>query len=200
MKMPDFNKVITAIAEKDWCVDPSFITETESRPLIREASALSDAGAFRPAGIGRGMGAAMRPDIRGDKILWLDPESPTTAQSAFFLKLETLRIACNRELFTGLSALEAHYACYPPGAGYARHLDRFSDSDTRVISFVLYLNPNWESHWGGQLRMYLPEGHVDVQPVAGTLVLFRSETVYHEVLPSSAYRYTLTGWFRRRAM
>ena len=38
---------------------------------------------------------------------------------------------------------------------------------------------------------------VDVQPEAGTLVLFRSADLPHEVLPARRERWSVAGWFRR---
>ncbi|HMX26231.1 MAG TPA: 2OG-Fe(II) oxygenase, partial [Blastocatellia bacterium] len=68
------------------------------------------------------------------------------------------------------------------------------------ISCTLYLNDNWQAEAGGQLRLYLPEGSVDVLPEAGTCALFRSDIFFHEVLPATKTRFSLTGWFRRRSL
>jgi SM-20-related protein len=113
--------------------------------------------------------------------------------------MESLRQALNRDLFLGLEDFESHFALYPPGAFYVRHLDRFRDNDRRTVSTVLYLNEGWLPQHGGQLRMYLKDGvEHDVQPVGGSLVVFLSGDVPHEVLPASRERLSLTGWFRRR--
>ncbi len=192
--------MVDDIAERGWSVNPGFLQGEELDGLIVEASRLQKQGVFRAAGIGRGEVAVSRPEIRGDHILWLDPSHPGPAQTGIFLIWERLRNELNRELFLGLVSLEAHYACYPAGAGYKRHRDRFSDADERVISLVLYLNADWKPEMGGQLRLHLPEGPVDVEPRAGTLALFRSDTIYHEVLPAAAPRFSMAGWFRRRPL
>lgn len=60
-------------------------------------------------------------------------------------------------------------------AFYRRHLDRFRDDDRRAVSAVFYLNENWQPGDGGELRMFLADEVVrDVQPTAGTLVVFLS--------------------------
>ena len=52
---------------------------------------------------------------------------------------------------------------------------------------------------GGALRLYLADQtELDVLPSAGTLVLFISAELPHEVLPATRERLSLTGWFRRR--
>ncbi len=115
------------------------------------------------------------------------------------LALDALRVALNATLFLGLVSFEAHYAIYPPGAGYRRHRDRFFDDDARVLSCVLYLNADWTAEQGGALRIYGEDGiERDILPIAGTLVCFRSERFDHEVLPSTRERLSLTGWFKRR--
>jgi SM-20-related protein len=102
-------------------------------------------------------------------------------------------------LYLGLEDFESHFALYPPGAFYLKHLDRFRDDDRRMVSAVVYLNEGWLPEHGGQLRMYLDEGgEYDVVPVGGCLVVFLSGEVPHEVLPAMRERLSLTGWFRRR--
>ena len=110
-----------------------------------------------------------------------------------------LREAMNRGLFLGLEDFESHFALYPPGAFYLKHVDRFRDDDRRMVSAVVYLNDAWLPEHGGQLRMYLGEGvEHDVVPTGGCLVVFLSGEVPHEVLPAIRDRLSLTGWFRRR--
>ena len=67
------------------------------------------------------------------------------------------------------------------------------------MSAVFYLNPDWQAEQGGALRLYLTDGSThDVLPEAGTLVVFLSADLPHEVLPATRERLSLTGWFRRR--
>jgi SM-20-related protein len=42
--------------------------------------------------------------------------------------------------------------------------------------------------------MYVPDGPVDILPLAGRLVCFRSDQIEHEVLPATRERLSLTGW------
>ncbi|MEG0248677.1 MAG: 2OG-Fe(II) oxygenase, partial [Pseudomonas sp.] len=91
------------------------------------------------------------------------------------------------------------FALYPPGAFYRKHLDRFRDDDRRAVSAVIYLNPDWSADDGGELRMSLRDGvEHDVRPIGGSLVVFLSADIPHEVLPARRDRLSVTGWFRRR--
>lgn len=170
--------------------------------LRQECQALHGAGRFRAAGVGRE--AAHEPAVRGDEILWLEERADWAPEAAGLLRDEfsALRDAINAETFLGLQDFEGHYAVYPAGTRYARHVDRFRDDSRRVISLVFYLNEDWNPEEGGELCLY--RGLADRDPAAritpqgGTLVCFLSDAVPHEVLPSLRPRLSLTGWFRRR--
>jgi SM-20-related protein len=101
-----------------------------------------------------------------------------------------------------LVELEAHYARYLPGAAYARHLDRFRDDDARAISLVLYLNDDWHSADGGELRLFEAPGAREpalcVLPRAGTLVVLRADAIEHEVALARRERWSVAAWLRRR--
>ena len=99
-------------------------------------------------------------------------------------------------LFGSASAhVVREYQVAPAGAGYKRHRDRFQGSNSRVLSLVTYLNDDWQDADGGALRLYLPEGTVDVLPQACMSVCFLSETE-HEVLPAKRERLSIAAWLR----
>jgi SM-20-related protein len=110
----------------------------------------------------------------------------------------------------------------PHGGYYRKHLDALNaGSRSREFSFILYLNNEWEPAHGGHLRVFLdydseetrsvlPDhskrldafhasnlNYIDVPPLAGTMVLFKSDTVPHEVRPTSQKRIAIVGWFNR---
>lgn len=180
---------------------PDFLEHDALERLVSEMRERWEQGAFQAAGVGRGAGHTVRTDVRGDQVLWLDSQNPGVTLSAYVQGMEALREELNRELYLSLVDFEAHFAVYPPGTFYRRHLDRFQDSDRRMLSTVLYLNPDWQESDGGQLRLYHPdETWTDIAPRLGTFVLFRSDTVPHEVLPANTQRYSITAWFRRRSL
>ncbi len=192
----------SAIEQSGYAVVQSFVDQTTIAALATECRNRDASGLFRPASIGRGNARIERPDVRGDQMQWFDGTDLTAAQTRYWNAMQSLRIDLNRALMLGLVDLEAHYARYTPGARYAKHRDRFRDADTRVLSTVLYLNPDWREDDGGALRLYLPDSaheHVDIYPHAGTLVLFLSADFEHEVLPATRDRLSIAGWFRRRA-
>lgn len=193
--------VVDALATNGWAVTPGFLTPDEARDLLAEGLAQRDA--FHRAGIGRGSDHHVRTAVRGDEVLWLADAQATPAQRTYLDRMAALQQALNRTLFMGLFSYEAHFAVYPVGAFYKRHLDAFHDRGKgRALSCVLYLNDGWTDADGGHLRLYLgggePEPFVDVRPEAGTLATFLSERFEHEVLPATRERASVTGWFSVR--
>jgi SM-20-related protein len=197
------DRICAAIAADGVAIEADFLPQSTIDALTRETQARDAAGEFHPAGIGRGPAHMLRSDLRGDRILWLDESAAGSAEMPVWPALDALRLALNETLQLGLFSFEAHYALYPPGAFYGRHVDRFrasaDSSDVRVISCALYLNPNWRPDDGGALCIYDGERARHVLPLAGTLVCFLSDRFEHEVLPATRERLSLTGWFRRRA-
>lgn len=198
--MKNSTPLLDHLAQHGWAVTTNWLAPDAIAALTQEAQSLWTGATFKAAGVGRGAAFQVRSDIRSDHILWLDEANLTVPQAAYWTAMETLRQELNAQLFVGVQELEAHYAVYPPGALYQKHLDRFSTADERIISCSLYLNPNWDEADGGALCLYAGEHSIDVYPHAGTLAIFRSDAIYHEVLPATRERFSLTGWFKRRSL
>lgn len=192
-------QIIDDLANQGWSRLKDFLPQTLTLELAAECRARAEKGALSPAGVGRGHGLAVREGVRGDQIQWLEP-GQNLACDQYLAAMDELRQALNQAFYLGLEDYESHFALYPPGSFYQKHLDRFRDDDRRTVSAVFYLNPDWQADQGGALRIY-PEGKAsrDLAPLAGSLVLFMSAELPHEVLPASRERLSLTGWFRRRA-
>ncbi|KAA0950641.1 MULTISPECIES: 2OG-Fe(II) oxygenase [unclassified Pseudomonas] len=191
-------RIVDDLAVKGWSQQNIFLPEALTLELAAECHKRAAEGELAPAAVGRGPFQEIREGIRGDHIQWLEAGQVAACDNYLDL-MDSLRVAMNRGLFLGLEDFESHFALYPPGAFYLRHIDRFRDDDRRMVSAVIYLNNAWLPEHGGQLRMYLDEGlEHDVVPIGGCLVVFLSGEVPHEVLPATRERLSLTGWFRRR--
>lgn len=196
----DFETILDDLTRRGFAVVQDLLRSDQLEALALEARDGWRAGEFHRAGVGRG--AAERPDVRGDHVAWLDPQALSPAQQAYWDFVDQLRRECNRSLYLGLADFEAHFALYPPGAFYRRHLDRFREEGRRTLSCLLYLNFDWLPQDGGALRLYLEDEEdqevpLDIQPEAGTFVVFRSDSLEHEVLETRRERLSLTGWLRR---
>lgn len=116
--------------------------------------------------------------------------------------MEDLRQLINRELYLGLFSYEAHFAVYEANGFYARHFDAFRGARNRIVSTVFYLNDDWHEGAGGELAIWnetatdLEPPLAIIPPEAGTLVVFLSEQIPHEVRMTTQDRYSIAGWFR----
>lgn len=190
--------IVDDLASQGWSQQADFLPAELVSALAAECRRRAGDGQLNPAGVGRGGTLEVREAIRGDHIRWLEPGESSVCDR-YLDTMDALRQAINQGLFIGLEDYECHFALYPPGAFYRRHLDRFRDDDRRAVSAVIYLNQDWQPGDGGELRMFLDDQRVhDVAPTAGTLVVFLSGDVPHEVLAAGRERLSLTGWFRRR--
>lgn len=152
---------------------------------------------FSRAGIGRQQDFMTNSFVRTDEICWINGES--TAGLEWLDWTQRLRQHLNRKLFLGLFSFESHYAHYGCGDFYKRHTDAFRGEANRVVSLVVYLNPDWQLHDGGELLLYRNDTDMDgirVLPAWGTIVIFLSEEFPHEVLPAKRDRYSIAGWYR----
>ncbi len=189
--------LVAGVGADGYAIVPGFVDEALLAAL-RERARSAHAG-MHPARVGRGAASVRAAQVRGDVVRWLDEGDADASERALFASLEALRVAVNRTLWLGLLDFEGHYACYPAGASYARHRDRFRDQDTRTLSFILYLNDAWPDAAGGALRLFRNDGSaLDVPPRGGTAVAFLAAQFEHEVLPATRPRWSFTGWFRRR--
>jgi SM-20-related protein len=180
---------------------PGFLEKAVAEELSVESLAAWKEGEFRRAGVGKGKRLVIREDVRSDHVMWLRDGEITLCQQRYLDRLEDLRVALNRRLFLGLMDFEGHFAVYPEGGFYKPHLDRHRETTDRILTVILYLNPDWEPGDGGELRIWTTPGEREgdfelIEPRMGTLVCFLAEDYWHEVLPAKRTRASITGWFR----
>lgn len=188
------------LADRGYSVITDFLSPIEVQQVLAVLQQRIEDGEFKKAGIGAGNHFQVDKTVRGDYIRWIDRQDARMSTTMVLQRVDELRLTINRLCFLGLKDYEAHFAFYPTGTFYKRHLDQFKTDDHRRISFVIYLNEGWQTADGGQLRLFLPDEQtgaeqvVDIAPTAGTLAIFRSDIIEHEVLPVNRERYSITGW------
>lgn len=192
-----FEALADGLAEYGYAVVDQFLSQSEV-DAVRHSEVFKSHENFRQAGIGNRQSLQVQESIRGDLIQWVDRDTVAGPVRVYLDRLSELITFLNQALFLSLKDYEVHGTVYPPGSFYKRHLDQFKRDDHRRLSVICYLNQDWKEEYGGQLRMYLPEGPLDIMPVAGRLVCFRSDQIEHEVLPSTRERMSITGWMLDR--
>jgi SM-20-related protein len=179
-------------------IQDQFLTPPQIHSLVQCAQLRWARGDFSAARVGGGQTLQRREEIRGDSTCWI--VAPLlSAELTLLAQFEHLRLELNRVAHLGLFELELHYAWYPPGAGYARHVDQPYGRAQRQLSLVLYLNDGWTPAAGGELRIFdAADRHRDIEPIAGRLVCFLTPGREHAVLPTQRDRLSVAGWFRAR--
>ncbi len=177
-----------------WAELRNFLTTEISKGLLLEMDELQSNVEFQQASIGKNDSKQVNLSQRGDFISWIDPKNPLPWASQYLKELEQVMSMLNRHFYLGLRDYECHYAHYPVGSFYKRHIDRHAQGSARRVSSVFYLNSNWEESAGGELVIYDGKSEPSrIMPELGTLVLFLSE-MEHEVLQTLRNRKSITGW------
>ncbi len=190
--------IVDDLARHGWSHQPDALPAGQIAALAEACRMRHARGELQRAAIGRAATQTLDTQVRGDHIQWLEHgQCPLTDDYLAFA--EELRQTLNRHLYLGLEDYESHFALYPPGSFYRRHVDRFRDDDRRTVTTLLYLNADWRAEDGGELHLELGEGRsTRIRPEAGTLVVFMAADFPHEVLLAHRERLSISGWFRRR--
>ena len=189
-----FESIADGLAEQGYAVVDQFLSQEELTAIRESDSFTQGVESFHKAGIGKQNDRQINEAIRGDFIQWIDRETAHPSIKVYLDRLHELITFVNQSLYLSLKDYEVHMTIYPIGSFYKRHLDQFKRDDHRRLSVICYLNDDWKESHGGQLRMHLDSGHLDVLPIGGRLVCFRSDQIEHEVLPATRERLSLTGW------
>jgi len=150
------------------------------------------------------------------RILALEEEEATTALAAAAAGKEEGRPHSNHNRKRSSGGEPYQIACFRPGRaskGYVRHVDEDVGkiaTGGRRITVTVYLSRGWTPGHGGELRLWprrtragAAGGVVDIEPIAGRVVIFLSGAVWHQVRPwrqrrdageTEAKRIALTAW------
>ncbi|WP_166959619.1 2OG-Fe(II) oxygenase [Yeosuana marina] len=200
---PLYETIIDDISSKKYSIVDSFFTDEETNLLRQSLIEKHEKDTFKKAAIGNKLNETIVKSIRGDVILWIDETKNDASELLFFNKINDLIAYLNRTCFMGILHKEFHYALYPQGTFYKRHIDTFENDDRRKLSFVCYLNEDgWLPENGGELVLYLNENNKPVEkviyPIPGRVVIFESQLIEHEVKPVNKERLSITGWLKTR--
>lgn len=196
---PLYEKIITDIAKQQFSVTNDFFSYDEVNLLRESLITRHVEDGFKKAAIGNRLNENIEKSIRGDLILWIDETKASDNENLFFSKINSLVSYLNKTCFLGILHKEFHYAIYPQGTFYKRHIDTFQNDDRRKLSFVCYLNESdWLPENGGELVLYFNEDKKIIYPLSGSVVIFESQVIEHEVKLVKTERLSITGWLKTR--
>ncbi len=186
------------LVDKSWCEIKGFASTKIVCELRQHLLELEQEGKFVEAHTTTKSHDGTK--FRTDKTCWLTAgENPAT--NSYFLLMKQLQEQLREELYLPITRTESLFAVYESGGYYQRHIDQPKKNGSRIISTVLYLNESWQTGDGGELFFYDQfmdkSPSVIIEPKAGNLIVFKSDVVIHEIVPSSKRRLSLATWYGR---
>lgn len=200
---PLYEQIIDDLMLQKFSIADNFFSSEEVAALRKSLLGKFEEDQFKKSAIGNQANEQILDAVRGDFILWLDENSDNSAEKMYFNRINDFVQYLNRTCFLGIQDKEFHYALYPEGTFYKRHLDTFQNDSRRKLSMVCYLNEeHWQMDYGGELTIYVDENGVETErnivPVQGRMVIFESQVLEHEVKPVKQPRLSITGWLKTR--
>lgn len=194
-----YQRLIEEIHSKGFSILDNFLCPKIGNELLDIAVQLEENNQLRAAKIGTQETTALNTTIRKDKIHWLDEQPAHPAIKIYFDAIIAIATTLNQAFYLGLNEFETHFAYYAPGSFYKKHIDQFNNKKNRQISFVYYLNAEWQESFGGHLSLYDKEDKplAEVLPTFNRLICFQSD-LPHEVNLTTQPRWSIAGWMKTR--
>jgi SM-20-related protein len=191
-----FDTLIDSYIDNKVGIAENILSETLAANLKSNLTELFSNHQFQSAGTGNEKIVLHDKLYRGDMIYWLDRKHNDPFENDFFDLVDSFVEHLNRTCYTGITGYEFHYALYPAGSFYKKHLDQFRNNPSRQYSMITYLNTDWKEADGGQLRIHHADHEQDISPVNGKSIFFKSSELEHEVLLTNKERLSITGWLK----
>ena len=194
-------RLIESLGEQGWVELTEAFSRRQCQQLLATLEERYVDGRFREARIGQGSNEVLRADIRSDTIEWIEKDDPQISVQTWLKEVDELRCLLNEAFFLSTETYECHFSCYEIGGAYQKHYDRIRGKSTRVLSIILFLNENWQDEDDGRLLIYESKDPkklaATIKPELGTLLIFDSDKIPHEVQVTKRRRLSLTGWLTR---
>ena len=140
--------ISTGIVANGYAIIDNLLLEADLQLIQQRFRELQQEDEFQKAGIGKQIHFTIDNVVRGDFIRWIDTADNQAPTYSLYEYINELVINLNRTCYLGIKDYETHYAFYPKGRGYQMHRDRFKTNPHRIVSFVFYLNENWQNGLG----------------------------------------------------
>lgn len=195
-------RILKAIIKNGFCVVKNLVSIGKARKTLEEIrKAYRIPGKFSAGKLSNGAMNRVRSlqGVRGDSVTWLDglsEECPNVSQVAKQMnKLALSLYHANNVAMNHVSKSKIMVSCYDgDGKAYKRHIDSRRDGSLK-LTFIYYLNEDYTEDQGGSLRIHSDRGTIDIPPELGSLAIFQSDKLVHEVLPTYCQRFAFTIWY-----
>ncbi len=191
-----FDTLIDSFIKNKVGIAENFLSAALCAQLQNNIALLLAQQLLLPAGTGNALLPVHNIAMRGDMIYWLGRQHNNPYENAFLNLVDDFIGYLNATCYTGITGYEFHYAVYPGGTSYKKHLDQFKSNKGRQFTMIMYLNSNWQQADGGELCIHQNGQQQNIAPMNGTGIFFKSSELEHEVLLSHKPRMSITGWLK----
>jgi SM-20-related protein len=191
------SNINTCLDLVSWYSQENFISDEICQNIFDEYTMRDKAKTFSAAAIGNFGSRSDDVTIRKSSISWIESTDNFAGIKELNLIFEQIMLSINRYFFLSMKSYESQVAYYVKNDFYKTHLDQFSQNRHRHVTCSLYLN---DCPTGGELVIYKKGSKVlidkVISPKRGTLVVFFSGHIFHEVKMVESPRFSLSTWFR----
>ena len=192
-----FNDIVEDFISNKIGISANFLSIDLAKKLKGNLNDLLNHQKLKNAGIGNLVDFQNDKLIRNDSIYWLDRSHNNKFENEFLDLIDTFITFLNETCYTGITSYEFHYALFPIGSFYRKHIDQFKSDDSRQFSMIFYLNADWKIGDGGELNVFHESCTQSITPTNCKAVFFKSNELAHEVLETLVPRMSITGWLKR---
>lgn len=193
----DYSSIILDLEKHSWSLQKEFISHQMCRYFLNYADQLKEQDELKVAEIGNKTQKQLDKSIRKSLIHWIDYSQDVVEVKKLNHFYHEISKVMSQAFFLSLKRHETQIAFYRKGDFYKKHKDQLQSTKHRQMTVILCLN-NCED--GGELILYNRDdkSKIDciVKPQQGTLIVFFSAHIYHEVKETNSKRVTLTTWLR----
>lgn len=199
MSSPSFylDEANTALESKAWFAKEKVIDSNLCFQLSRALKVKQSDKSLSVAALSKNHSNLNSKSMRDSSISWIEDWNETEGLRSLYKILDNIMLSVNNYFRLPIKSFESQFALYENGGFYEKHIDKTKKSNRRILSCIIYLNDCPE---GGELVIYRQGSETEIaqvlSPKAGSLVLFFSDQIYHEVKPTKLLRLSLTTWFR----
>jgi SM-20-related protein len=193
----NFDDLNTSLENKHWFFQKKFISDKHCKSISKRYFNQSEEGSFIRAKIGSGTQKRGNIAIRNSSVKWIDTWEKDPSLHYLNQVFTNIMSSTNKYFSLSLKRFESQLALYNRGGFYKKHLDQHRNNRHRQISCCLYLN---DCKRGGELIIYKKGSKTEIdkiiKPEKGSIVVFFSASIYHEVKVVKESRHSISTWFR----
>ena len=208
VELPISSDLLDQINEKYYAIVDDFLPKDFADQLLSDAERLHSDGHFQQHYFQFGGALLKKPNVfeldlsdpsklgsACDLGIWKDVISDVVGPS-FIQNINEYDRAGSRSLSLQTNTPPAIKLQLNTGGGsFPWHYDNPGPPNQRILTCIIYLNPNWKEGDGGELVLcpFLSQ-QIVIPPLHRRAVFFLSDRILHRVLPAQSRRVCFTMW------